>query len=108
MFQIYLSDKRDLLVLAKGSSPMFLGAQGKWRKQKKVARVSQEISSTVLTQGYYMRKLSKTKPASYSENTNQRSAGISARAEAAGSRGADTKPNDQPFVLSRSSANSNP
>jgi hypothetical protein len=55
---IYLNTKRDLLVLMKGYPMPPAAAQGKWRKRKKRAiKVSDEISSALQRQGYYMRKL---------------------------------------------------
>ncbi len=59
MFEVYLNDRRDLLVIEKGSSLPLVAATGKWRKRKKkVVRVSDEIKFAVRTQGYYLRKLS--------------------------------------------------
>ena len=58
MFEVYLSDRRDLLVLEKGTPVSLIGASGKWRKKKGVVKVSDEIRSAVQTQGYYLRKLS--------------------------------------------------
>ena len=59
MFDVYLNNRRDLLVVRKGL-PIPLGrAPGKWRKsKKKVVKVSDEIRSAVQRQGYYVRKLS--------------------------------------------------
>ena len=54
---VYLNTKRDLLIVKKGF-PVPVAAQGKWRKSKKrVIKVSDEISSALQRQGYYMRKL---------------------------------------------------
>ena len=58
MFEVYLNDKRDLLVVNKGSPLPLIGASGKWRKKKKVLRVSDEIRLAVQRYGYYVRKLS--------------------------------------------------
>jgi hypothetical protein len=64
MFDVYLNDKRDLLVVRQGSSIPVAGASGRWRKRKRrVAIVSDEIRSAVQAQGYYMRKLSDAKAA---------------------------------------------
>jgi hypothetical protein len=62
MFDVYLNDRRDLLVVRKGL-PIPLGRRpGKWRKRKtKVVKVSDEIRSAVQSQGYYVRKLSARK-----------------------------------------------
>jgi hypothetical protein len=58
MFEVYLSDRRDLLVIKKGRPMPPIGVPGKWRKRKKkVIRVSDEIESAVQAQGYYVRKL---------------------------------------------------
>ena len=55
---VYLNTRRDLLVVKSGC-PIPAIAAGGWRKSKKrVARVSEEISSAIQTHGYYMRKLS--------------------------------------------------
>ena len=54
---VYLNTRRDLLVVKSGC-PIPAIAAGGWRKSKKrPAKVSEEISSAVQTQGYYMRKL---------------------------------------------------
>jgi hypothetical protein len=61
MFNVYLNDRRDLLVVRKGS-PIPLGIRGKWRKRnRKVINVSEEIELAVESQGYYMRKLREMK-----------------------------------------------
>lgn len=57
MFDVYLSNKHDLLVVRRGLPVPLNGRPGKWRKSKKVIRVSNEIASAVERQGYYMRKL---------------------------------------------------
>ncbi|MDE5454182.1 hypothetical protein GWE18_15265 [Bradyrhizobium sp. CSA112] len=58
MVDVYLSAKRDLLVVKKGFPLPVIGA-GKWRKSKKrVIKISDEIRSALQRQGYYMRKLS--------------------------------------------------
>ena len=57
MFEVYLNDKRDLLVVAKGARVPLSSASGKWRKRRKAVRVSDAIRSAVQTQGYYLRKL---------------------------------------------------
>ncbi|OAE99032.1 hypothetical protein AYJ54_33895 [Bradyrhizobium centrolobii] len=62
MFDVYRNDKRDLLVLSKGSAIPVLCSSNKWRKSKKrVFRVSDEIRSAVQRQGYYVRSLRATK-----------------------------------------------
>lgn len=58
MFEVYLNERRNLLVIEKGTPLPLIAATGRWRKtKKKVARVSDEIRSAVQMQGYYMRKL---------------------------------------------------
>ena len=55
---IYLSTRRDLLVVKKGCPMPLVASPGKWRKSKKrVFKVSDEIRSALERQGYYMRKL---------------------------------------------------
>ena len=57
MFDVYLSDRRDLLVVRKGFAIPLGDASGRWRKSKKrVASVSAEIELAVEKQGYYMRR----------------------------------------------------
>jgi hypothetical protein len=57
MFDVYLNERRDLLVVSKGL-PIPVFASGRWRKsKKKVLKVSDEIKSAVQSQGYYVRKL---------------------------------------------------
>jgi hypothetical protein len=63
MFEVYLNDRRDLLVLKKGSPIPLIRASAKWRKRKnKVFRVSNEIEAAVQVHGYYLRRLTKTRP----------------------------------------------
>jgi hypothetical protein len=55
---VYLNSKRDLLIVRKGFPMPPVAALGTWRKSKKrVRKVSDEISSALQRQGYYMRKL---------------------------------------------------
>ena len=62
MFEVYLNDRRDLLVIKKGTPAPPIAASGKWRKRKKkVVRVSDKISFAVQREGYYLRKLSDLK-----------------------------------------------
>ena len=57
MFDVYLSGKRDLLVVRKGL-PIPTGTSVRWRKsKKKVLEVRDEIKTAVQRQGYYVRKL---------------------------------------------------
>jgi hypothetical protein len=58
MFDVYLNDRRDLLVVKKGFPMPLSGTSRKWRKSKKrVVKVSDEIRLAVQRQGYYVRKL---------------------------------------------------
>ncbi|MET4513746.1 hypothetical protein [Bradyrhizobium sp. I1.7.5] len=57
MFDVYLNDRNDLLVVRNGLSIPLPGAASRWRKKKKVASVSEDIKLAVQRQGYYMRKL---------------------------------------------------
>ena len=63
MFDVYLNNRRDLLVVRNGLPIPFSGASGRWRKKKKVASVSEDIKLAVQRQGYYMRKLTDFKQA---------------------------------------------
>jgi len=58
MFDVYVNERRYLLVVRKGC-PIPVGeVSGKWRKlKKKVTSVSEEIRLAVQTRGYYIRKL---------------------------------------------------
>jgi hypothetical protein len=57
MFDVYLNNRRDLLVVRKGLPFPLGGTSYKWRKSKKrVVMVSEEIRLAVQRQGYYMRK----------------------------------------------------
>jgi hypothetical protein len=58
MFDVYLNNRRDLLVVRKGMSIPLSGRSAKWLKSKKrVVRVSEEIRQSVSKQGYYVRRL---------------------------------------------------
>jgi hypothetical protein len=57
MFDVYLSGRRDLLVVRKGFPIPLVDSSGRWRKTKRrVASVSDEIKLAVEKQGYYMRR----------------------------------------------------
>jgi len=59
MFDVYLSDKRDLLVVRSGNPIPSGNISGRWRKQKRrVMLVSEEIRRVIESQGYYVRKVS--------------------------------------------------
>jgi len=57
MVDVYFNTKRDLLVVKKGFPMPPIGEQGKWRKSKRVIKVSDEIRSALHRQCYYVRKL---------------------------------------------------
>ena len=57
VFDVYLNNRRDLLVVRKGLPFPLGGPLYKWRKSKKrVVKVSEEIRLAIQKQGYYMRK----------------------------------------------------
>lgn len=59
MFDVYVNDKHDVLVIAQGTPLPLVGALGKWRRKKRrVISVSHEIRSAVQKQGFYIRKMS--------------------------------------------------
>jgi hypothetical protein len=58
LLEVYLNDKRELLVVEKGTPLSHIGTSVKWRRKKGVLKVSDEIRSAVQRQGYYLRKLS--------------------------------------------------
>ena len=61
MFDIYLNEKRDrLLVIARGQPIPAIENAGRWRKKKATATVSDEIKSDVQRDGFYWRKLRKS------------------------------------------------
>lgn len=57
MFDVYLNDRRDLLVVRKGFPIPHSEAPIRWRKKKRAAVVSEEIKRAVQKHGYYRRKL---------------------------------------------------
>ena len=57
MFDVYLNDRRDLLVVRKGLPIPPADVSGRWRKKKRAVSVSEEISRAVQRQGYYKRKI---------------------------------------------------
>jgi hypothetical protein len=58
MFDVYLNDRRELLVVPKGSPIPAKQNPSRWRKKKYgVAAVSDEIKLAVSTRGFYRRKL---------------------------------------------------
>jgi hypothetical protein len=63
VFDVYLDDRRNLLVLKKGAAIPASAPPGTWRKKKRVVAVGEEIRSAVEKHGYYTRKLSEFKKA---------------------------------------------
>jgi hypothetical protein len=60
MFDVYLNEKRDrLLVIARGQPIPVIEKAGRWRKKKGTLAVSDEIKSAVRRDGFYWRKLHK-------------------------------------------------
>jgi len=58
MFDVYVNNRRDLLVVRNGLPIPFSDVSGRWRKKKsKVVNVSEEIELAVQRQGYYVRNL---------------------------------------------------
>jgi hypothetical protein len=58
MFDVYLNEKRDrLLVIARGQSTPVIENAGRWRKKKGTVAVSDEIKSAVQRDGFYWRRL---------------------------------------------------
>ena len=64
MFDVYLNEKRDrLLVVARGRPiPVIIENTGRWRKKKATLAVSNEIKSAVQRDGFYSRRLSSKSP----------------------------------------------
>jgi hypothetical protein len=58
MFDVYLNNRRDLLVVRNGLPIPIAGGSGRWRKRKrgKLTSVSEEIRIAVQKHGYYMRR----------------------------------------------------
>jgi hypothetical protein len=64
VFDVYLDNRRSLLVLKKGAPIPPGSSSGIWRKCKRRAVVvSDEIKSAVHAQGYYLRRPSEMKKA---------------------------------------------
>ena len=60
MFDVYLNEKRDrLLVIGRGQPIPVIEKAGRWRKKKATVVVSDEIKSAVRRDGFYWRKLHK-------------------------------------------------
>ena len=57
MFDVYFSERRDLIVVPKGAEIPPLNSTRKWRKSpRRAIKVSEEIKGAVARQGYYMRR----------------------------------------------------
>ena len=62
MFNVYLNEKRDrLLVIPRGRPIPVIESVGRWRKKKGTVAVSEEIKSAIQRDGFYWRKLRKSK-----------------------------------------------
>jgi len=62
VFDVYLDNRRNLLVLKKGNTIPLVLSSGTWRKcRKRAVMVSDEIKSAVRAQGYYVRRTSELK-----------------------------------------------
>ena len=58
MYQVYLNEKRDrLLVVAKGQPIPVIENSGRWRKKKGAVAVSDEIKLALQRDGFYWRRL---------------------------------------------------
>jgi hypothetical protein len=59
MFDVYLNNRRDLLVVRNGLPIPVTEASGRWRKRKRgrLTSVSEQIRVAVQKQGYYIRRL---------------------------------------------------
>jgi hypothetical protein len=63
MFDVYLNEKRDrLLVISRGRPIPVIENTGRWRKKKATRAVSDEIKSAVQRDGFYSRRLSSKSP----------------------------------------------
>jgi len=61
MFDVYLNEKRDrLLVIASGQPIPVIEKAGRWRKKKATVAVSDEIKSAIQRDGFYWRRLRKS------------------------------------------------
>jgi hypothetical protein len=66
MFDVYLNEKRDrLLVIARGQPIPVVENAGRWRKKKATVAVSDEIKSAIQRDGFYWRKLRKSNITGY-------------------------------------------
>lgn len=56
MYDVYVNEKRELLVLRSGAG-VPPNIPGNWRKRKRTQIVSEEIRAAVFAQGRYQRKI---------------------------------------------------
>ena len=61
MFDVYVNQKRELLVLLSGAD-VPTNIPGNWRKRKRTQMVSEEIRAAVFAQGRYQRKIVNIRP----------------------------------------------
>jgi hypothetical protein len=60
MFDVYLNEKRDrLLVIARGHPVPIIDKAGRWRIKKSTVAISDEIKTVVQRDGFYWRSLRK-------------------------------------------------
>jgi hypothetical protein len=72
MFDVYLNEKRDrLLVIARGQPIPAIENAVRWRKKKATIAVSDEIKSAVQRDGFYCRKLRKGNSLPIKRTTSQ-------------------------------------
>jgi hypothetical protein len=58
LFDVYFNEKRDLIVVSRGTTLPSLGLARKWRKSpRRAVRVSDEIKAAIAIQGYYLRRV---------------------------------------------------
>jgi hypothetical protein len=61
MFNVYLNQKRDrLLVIPRGRPIPVIESAGRWLKKKGTVAISEEIKSAIQRDGFYWRKLRKS------------------------------------------------
>ena len=73
MFDVYLNEKRDrLLVILKGRPIPAIENTGRWRKKKATLAVSNEIKSAVQRDGFYSRRLRESNSPSSKSSVNAR------------------------------------
>jgi hypothetical protein len=69
MFDVYLTDRRDhLLVVEKGQQIPIAQHLGRWHKKRAAVAVSDEIKRAVQRDGYYSRRLRQPHGGRYGAN----------------------------------------